>query len=240
MVPPTSRRKAVVEEAARWLGSASPPTRGFLDAAQRPEYGVLTSWDDGHLVRYRAERPTVQDNFGSFADPRAYELAGRYFDAEDEEVAYRVAQELGAHYAVATLQGSGQTLSPSPRSVAQRMWRLLGNPGPSSPALARHRLVWAGDLSGDPRAIGEPAPDRVAIFEIVPGAWIEGEAAPGAAVGVELPARGRRRNHPVSRAHGGGGGRALRPASALSDRRARQREGASRRPLPLPHRSRER
>jgi dolichyl-phosphooligosaccharide-protein glycotransferase len=185
-VPPSSRRKAVVEAAARWLQGASPPTRGYLDASLRPEYGVLTSWDDGHLVRYRAERPTVQDNFGSFADPRAYELAGSYFDAEDEEVAYRVAQELGARYALATLQGSGQTLSPSPRSVAQRMWRLLGNAAPSSPALARHRLIWVGDLSGQPRAVGEPAPDRVAIFEIVPGAWIEGTAAPGAWVGFEL------------------------------------------------------
>jgi asparagine N-glycosylation enzyme membrane subunit Stt3 len=185
-VPPDSRRKVVVETAARWLRGASPPTRGFLDASLRPEYGVLTSWDDGHLVRYRAERPTVQDNFGSFADRRAYEGATRYFDAEDEEVAYRTAQELGARYTVATAQGSGQALPPSPRSVGRRLWRWLGNSVESSPALARHRLVWVGDLSGQPRSIGEPASDRVAIFEIVPGAWVEGEAEAGARVRIEL------------------------------------------------------
>ena len=185
-VPDGSRRKAVVEEAARWLQGASPPTRGFLDATLRPEYGVLTSWDDGHLVRYRAERPTVQDNFGSFADRRAYELAADYFDTEDEEAAVRVAQQLGARYTVATRLGSGQTLDPSPRSVAQRMWRLLGNAGPGAPALARHRLIWVGDLSGQPREVGAPASDRVAIFEIVPGASVEGEAAPGARVDFEL------------------------------------------------------
>jgi hypothetical protein len=185
-VPPGSRRKVVVETAARWLRDASPPTRGFLDASLRPEYGVLTSWDDGHLVRYRAERPTVQDNFGSFADRRAYELAPRYFDVEDEEVAYRTAQELGARYTIATVQGSGQALPPSPKSIGRRLWRLLGNGSPDSPALARHRLLWVGDLSGEPRAIGAPAPDRVAIFEIVPGAWVEGEAEAGARVDLEL------------------------------------------------------
>ena len=185
-VPPDSRRKVVVETAARWLRDASPPTRGFLDASLRPEYGVLTSWDDGHLVRYRAERPTVQDNFGSFADPRAYELAAHYFDTEDEEVAYRTAQELGARYTVATAQGSGQALPPSPKSVGRRLWRWLGNAGESSPALARHRLIWVGDLSGQPRAIGTTATDRVAIFEIVPGAVVEGDAEPGARVEFEL------------------------------------------------------
>jgi dolichyl-diphosphooligosaccharide--protein glycosyltransferase len=185
-VPPDSRPKVVVESAARWLREASPPTRGFLDASLRPEYGVLTSWDDGHLVRYRAERPTVQDNFGSFSDRRAYELAPAYFDVEDEELAYRTAQALGARYTIATAQGSGQALPPSPRSVGQRLWRGLGNAGGGAPALARHRLIWAGDLSGAPRAVGAPALDRVAIFEIVPGAWIEGEAAPGARVDFEL------------------------------------------------------
>jgi hypothetical protein len=185
-VPPDSRPKVVVETAALWLREVSPATRGFLDASLRPEYGVLTSWDDGHLVRYRAERPTVQDNFGSFADRRAYQLASHYFDVEDEELAYRTAQELGARYTIATAQGSGQALPPSPQSVGRRLWRWLGNAGPDSPALARHRLLWVGDLSGQPRAIGAPALDRVAIFEIVPGAWVEGEAEALARVEFEL------------------------------------------------------
>ena len=185
-IPPGKQLKAAVEEAARWLRTASPPTRGFLDAAERPEYGVLTSWDDGHLVRYRAERPTVQDNFGSFGDRRAYELAASYFDTEDEEAAYRVAQQLGARYALATVQGSGQTASPSPRSVAQRMWRLLGSANSSSAALARHRMIWIRAQPGKSREVGGAPPDRVAIFEIVPGAKIEGEAAPGALLDFEI------------------------------------------------------
>ncbi|MGH7287619.1 MAG: hypothetical protein ACREI8_06325 [Myxococcota bacterium] len=114
----TSGRKPVVEAAARWLRVESPPTRGFLDATLRPEFGVLTSWDDGHLVRDRAERPTIQDNFGVFGDRRASELAGAYFDARDEEAAYRAAQRLGARYVFATLpparaRGFDPTCSPS-------------------------------------------------------------------------------------------------------------------------------
>jgi hypothetical protein len=188
----SSRRKLLVEDAARFLRDASLPTSGFLDATLQPEYGVLTSWDDGHLVRYRAERPTVQDNFGVFADRRSFELAGRYFDAPDEEAAYRVASQLGARYTLATRDGSGQTPSPSPHSVGQRLWRRLGNGAPDgsgSAALARHRLVWVRDPprgGGDPQ---EPPPDRVAVFEIVRGARVQGETRPGAPVSVELVLR---------------------------------------------------
>jgi asparagine N-glycosylation enzyme membrane subunit Stt3 len=182
-LPPVLSGKAAVEQGARWLRDASPPTRGFLDSSLRPEYGVLTSWDDGHLVRYRAERPTVQDGFGSYADRRAYELAARYYDTEDEEAALRVARELGARYAFATSQGSGQSLAPSPRSVAQRLWRRLGSAGPEGPALARHRLLWLQPL---PEAAGSRERDRVALFELVEGAVVEGDAAPGARVSAEL------------------------------------------------------
>jgi dolichyl-diphosphooligosaccharide--protein glycosyltransferase len=192
-LPLSSRRQVAVEEASRFLRDASRPTQGFLDARLRPEYGVLSAWDVGHLVRYRAERPTVQDNFGSYADPRAFDLARDYYDALDEEAAYRVAQELGARYVLATREGSGQTLGPSPHSVGQRLWRRLGNGAPDaagagSPALARHRLLWVRNpADGAPGAA--PAPDRVALFEIVPGARVVGAASPGAKVSVELELR---------------------------------------------------
>jgi hypothetical protein len=188
-IPADSRRKVVVEDAAHFLREATPVTPGFLDASQRPTYGVLTSWDDGHLVRYRAERPTVQDNFGSYADRRAWDLARAYFDAEDEEAGYRIAQQLSARYTVATGQGSGQRRDAPPQSLASRLWRRLGNPEPSgagAPALARHRLIWVGDRTGRPRDRERPASDRVAVFEIVPGALVEGEAVPGSRVGISL------------------------------------------------------
>jgi dolichyl-diphosphooligosaccharide--protein glycosyltransferase len=206
-LPASWWRAAVIEDAARFLRDASPPTRGFLDASLRPEYGVLTPWDVGHLVRHRAERPTVQDNFGAFGDPRAFDLARDYFDAEDEEAAFRVAAELGARYTIATREGSGQTFGPSPHSVGQRLWRRLGNgapagsgspatPGSGSPALGRHRLVWVGDRSGRPRDVERPAPDRVAVFELVPGARVAGRAAPGAEVVFELSLRAGRGRFP--------------------------------------------
>ena len=158
---------------------------------------MLTSWDDGHLVRYRAERPTIQDNFGVFADRRASELAGAYFDAREEEAAYRAAQRLGARYVIATVAGSGQRKQPHLLSVGQRAWRFLGSsavisqgpylPGRRAAALARHRLIWLGDGAGDRPAVGAPQGNRVAVFEIVPGAWVEGQAEEDMAVVFELP-----------------------------------------------------
>jgi hypothetical protein len=55
--------------------------------------------------------------------------------------------------------------------------------------LGRHRLIWVADLSGRARDVQAPAPDRVALFEIVPGAWVTGRARPGERVRFELPLR---------------------------------------------------
>lgn len=46
-------------------------------------------------------------------------------------------------------------------------------------------MIWVR-APREPRAAGGVPPDRVVIFEIVPGAWVEGEAPPGAGIEVEL------------------------------------------------------
>jgi dolichyl-phosphooligosaccharide-protein glycotransferase len=177
---------ARVEDAARWLRAHTPATGGYMDQdpTVRPEYGVLAPWGNGHLVRYRAERPIVQDNFGVYGGRKNYELAHEYFDAKDEEQAYAIALELRARYVLATLRGSGHD-SPGPHSTGGRLWRRRGaasEPGPGEgdsrrvPALARHRLV---------HSVGAGA-ERIEVFEVVPGAQVEGRAPAGADVAFQL------------------------------------------------------
>ena len=74
---PLGVRHRLFDAGARWLGQATPETAGWLDPEAAPEYAVLCSWDAGHMVRYRARRPLVQDNFGVYGGRENYEAAWR-------------------------------------------------------------------------------------------------------------------------------------------------------------------
>ena len=49
---------------ARWIALRTPPTSGWIDPGEPPEYGVLAPWGLGHLIEYVARRPTVTNGFG--------------------------------------------------------------------------------------------------------------------------------------------------------------------------------
>jgi asparagine N-glycosylation enzyme membrane subunit Stt3 len=179
-----------------WLAEHTPPTAGYWDSSQRPEYGVLAAWGDGHQLRYVAERPMVQDNFGDDVSERSFALAESYFAAPDEEEALRIAEQLRARYVVVRGGGSGHSQGYPPGSVFARMHRLRGAeaslpaaggaPPERIPALAHHRLLFDAEVRWGASHGLRP---QYKVFEIVAGARIAGRAAPGAAVRAELPIR---------------------------------------------------
>lgn len=179
---PLVRRRILLERAARFLAEETPPTAGYLDPTLRPEYGVLSAWGQGHVLRYYSERPMVQDNFHRWGGD-GFEAARRYFESDDEERAAEIAASLRARYVVATPMGSGQQ-PPGAGSLALRLVpRPLAGGGVGfrdepERALARHRLVFLTDDTDLARAPGQSA-FRVAVYEIVPGALVVGRA-PGA------------------------------------------------------------
>jgi asparagine N-glycosylation enzyme membrane subunit Stt3 len=178
---------------ARWLAQQTPPTAGYWDASARPEYGVLAAWGDGHLLRYVAERPMVQDNFGDDVSEHSFALAEAYFAAPSEETALRIAEQLRARYVVVRGGGSGHSPGYSAGSLFARLHKLRGAEGsfgtaPGAPpahvpALAHHRLLFDADIAWGPPGGGRP---NYKVFEIVPGARITGRARPGAEVQAEL------------------------------------------------------
>jgi dolichyl-diphosphooligosaccharide--protein glycosyltransferase len=185
---PAVRQRRVVERVAFFLKRETPPTAGWLDPTQRPEWGVLAAWGHGHLLRYRGERPMVQDNFGPWGGAAGFEAAFAYYESRSEEEGYAIATRLGVRYVVAAPQGSGQRW-PTRGSLATRL-ALRRTPRGAlalarGGALERHRLVFVADDADLPRA-GE-APWSVALYEVVPGAEVSGRAPAGAAVRFALP-----------------------------------------------------
>jgi len=183
------RLRLVLQRVGRWIAWATPPTRGYLDPTLRPEYGVLSAWGHGHVLRYYSERPMVQDNFGPWAGREGFAAARSYFASRDEDAAVAIAERLRARYVVATPRGSGQE-APRPGSMARRLPLVRTDGAPAFPggprdALTRHRLVFVADDDVLPRRAGEPS-WIAAVYEIVPGARVLGSAPGASAVSFDL------------------------------------------------------
>jgi len=177
------------DAAGRWLAGASPPTQGWDDPSLEPEYGVLTRWDAGHLVRWRARRPLVQDNFGVYGGRESYERAGRYYTAEDEIRALELLEAMDARYVFADLHGAGRQPDHGPRTMTARLTRAFGSATPEAPALAHHRLLWH-QRSGDGLELAvEPPGSALGVWEVVAGARVSGQAPAGAEIVATLALR---------------------------------------------------
>jgi asparagine N-glycosylation enzyme membrane subunit Stt3 len=193
--------RLALRELGRWARSNTPHTEGYLDPTRRPEYGMLSAWGHGHVLRYYAERPMVQDNFGPWGGREGSEAALRYYASEEESEAAALAEQLGARYVVATIRGSGQE-NPQPHSMASRLvpvrrpdGTLVGRGQP----LERHRLLYVAE-DGGRRSEGGNALLAPALYEIVAGARVRGTAPAGVdQVGFEgmltLPVRERFHYH---------------------------------------------
>jgi asparagine N-glycosylation enzyme membrane subunit Stt3 len=182
------RQLAGVKRAALWLRDASPATQGYLDASQEPEYGVISAWGNGHLVRYYAERPMLQDNFGPYAGREGFDAARAYYESTSEEAALEIARHNRARYVVATPSGSGQVV-PAPESMAARLTLARTAQGAlalPAHALAHHRLSFVADDGAHAYPTGDST-WSVAVYEIVDGARVSGRAPAGAQLRFELP-----------------------------------------------------
>lgn len=146
-------------ETATWLRENTPPTSGYLDASRSPEYAVLAPWGLGHLIRYVAERPVIQDNFGDDVGVEGFAAAEDYFAAESESEALEIAERFGIRYVIVTQSGSGHSQGYS----AHAMWRRLRAPDAET-ALASHRPIFrSAPLPG--RRSGAP---WLRVYEILP------------------------------------------------------------------------
>jgi asparagine N-glycosylation enzyme membrane subunit Stt3 len=175
------RERLVLERVGRWLKQNTPEVEGYLDPTLRPAYGVLCAWGHGHQLRYYAERPMVEDNFGPYAGGAGFAQARAYFASRDEQAGAAIADRLGARYVVAAPQGSGQS-RPLRGSLATR---LALSPGVSLPPLARHRLVYVADDSDLAREPGQ-RPWTLAVYEVVRGALVVGRAPAASRLSFEL------------------------------------------------------
>jgi dolichyl-diphosphooligosaccharide--protein glycosyltransferase len=184
----------IYDEAGRWLERNTPKTHGYLDASTQPEYGVLGPWAQGHILRYRSERPMVQDNFGPYAGRESFAAAWDYFAEREESVAIGLLQRLGVRYVVAGDAGAGSIEGVGPDSMAIRLAHAFGSVtrdahGETIPGLSHHRMLFYAHSArpGETHRLRMAPPyTNLGVWEVVPGARIEGSARPGSSIELWL------------------------------------------------------
>jgi asparagine N-glycosylation enzyme membrane subunit Stt3 len=148
----------------------------------------------GHALRYAAERPVVQDNFGDDVGAEGFDAAEAYFRAESEFAGLAILERLRVRYVVVGPTGSGHGKEYAPGSLFARLRRQDGGPAPggatrlAGSSLSRHRLVY----ESEPLEAGSAVP-YAKLFEVVRGARLAGTAEPGAEVEARLRLHSRRR-----------------------------------------------
>lgn len=193
-------------DACTWVKGHTPAT-SFLytaDEGTHPEYGIMSWWDYGNYILYKAERPAIANNFQTGIDS-----ASHFFIAQDEASANKIMDACNARYVMldlrmgspyAGVQGGifrsmpylagddpasyyKRSNASSRLTVSQkynntmyaRLFDLDGCGNLVSNGLEHYRLICATD-----------GQDPVKVFEYVEGARIKGNAAPGAKVELSL------------------------------------------------------
>lgn len=196
---------AAFDATMSWVRANTPRTSGLAGGEPSPEYSVLAPWDLGHLVQYRAERPTVANNFGWFLPGGGLrdEMAA-YFarDLEDvveicrrRRVGFLIARDMtpfieafagvagidfGREFMVDLEMPDGSLVrAPGPAYRDLPFTRLYARDGASRDdlhGLSHFRLVHEA-LQDSPGFAGEA--ERVKVFAFVEGAAVVGRASPG-------------------------------------------------------------
>jgi len=169
MEPATVQMRMLVL-AAEWLRRNTPHTSGFLNAAERPEYGVLARCSNGHVLEYVGRRPAVTDNFGDDIGEENFRLSFAYFEAGEQE-AVGILERLKVRYVLAEHRPAQD-----PAGRPSMSHRLSEN----GLGLRQHRLIF------ETPGLQPGGPPVYRVYEYVKGARVVGRAAPGTEVSASL------------------------------------------------------
>ena len=195
----------VVSEVATWIRRHTPTPA---------DYAVLAPWTWGHELEWRADRPTVATNFGTFVGEDAFRAPARFFMAEDPNAGEAILEGRRARYVLVT---SALPLQVGPLIHAADLSLLhrYMNPGareglgllPAWYATMGARLLFSGqplrpdgevpqslDFVRLVHAVGRDSRYQVRtpmgmLWERVPGAIVAAKGSPGDTLAIQLVVR---------------------------------------------------
>jgi asparagine N-glycosylation enzyme membrane subunit Stt3 len=174
---------------ARIIRATTPETAGYLDATQRPEYGVLCRPGDGHALQYFARRATPANAFGPYLDADKMRASLAFYAARSERDALAIVDQLGTRYVMTSARQGAH-----PRFYVDRLHGFDGV-APGRRRAEHMRLIAEGPAGGTPQHSAfpttTPPPGTIPhkLFERVEGAVLEVVTTPDSEVVAEVTVR---------------------------------------------------
>ncbi len=154
-------------------------------SARPPAQGILAHPAIGHVLHHVAERATPADPFGPYIGKQNYLAVLRFFESESEAEALAIAERLRTPFVLSAEEGGEQ-----PGRIVQRLHREDGSARGALAHLERFRLITEGPKGGLPMSVafeeGLRGTAPYKLWAVVPGALLEGPAAPGEEVWARL------------------------------------------------------
>lgn len=166
---------------AREVRRLTPKTRGFLNPADRPEYGLLVPPALGHIFTYVARRPVPADNLGPYLDVHSFIEASNFYRTRSASEGVHLLEDLGVRYVVTMARGGPL------RSFSDALHFTYASAGRDGPTSGRLRLVAQGPVGNTAVILftSRTFPHRFPpfeLFEFVKGAVLVARTEPNAPV----------------------------------------------------------
>lgn len=188
------------QETLDWLKENTPATSYYNDTSKLPEYGVMSWWDYGNWIIYRAQRPVVTNNF----QPGVNDSATFFLSQDDvnasnildkrnvKYVLTDISMVKGKFFSISTLAGKDYNSYYDEETTTQGSSTIrtkVENAKFKNTILAKLH-IFDGSGSGHYRLLYEsnttvtkdPEVKYVKLFEYVRGVTITGKAQPGETV----------------------------------------------------------
>lgn len=171
----------LVRPTLRWMREHLPVASPEAYGPQQPAWAVLANHQLGHFINLWAERPAIASTFSQRpVHQDANARAAAVLASTSDDGAHALARDTGARYVLVTPIDVllGQPGFDRPRSTLTHLLEHGGMETPDRPATSHFR--WVFDSVEQRERAGGGSYAR--LFEVVPGASLQGAASPRAAV----------------------------------------------------------
>lgn len=176
----------------KWIKEQTPKTSYYLEPYQKPEYGIITPWDIGHLTLYYGERPVSANNFGHSLRGQGFKDSMAIWQTKDDKELVRICERNNTKFIILKDPLGYMTGLENMKFFydypAMRLMEYDGSFSPFGPALEHFRLVYESFKRSE-NTYHLTDVRNYKIYEYVRGVQVKGKTYPNEAINVSCSFR---------------------------------------------------